>query len=85
MREQYINLLTDIKSDRAGQRAERRDALINELKRIYAVAPDTSSSAYRRAQTALKISEDMTFSDDEIDRFLPNSLHAEASESPKGD
>jgi SMODS and SLOG-associating 2TM effector domain family 4 len=82
VREQYINLLADIKSDpNSVNISQRRDELIDELKRIYAVAPDTSSAAYRRAQTALKISEEMTFSNEEIDQFLPDSLRVVASTS----
>lgn len=77
VREQYINLLTDIKVDTASiDIPKRRDGLVEELKTIYDTAPDTSSRAYRAAQKALKISEDMTFSDEEIDKFLPDSLHA---------
>ncbi len=77
VREEYIHLLADIKADPgAVDIPKRRDELTEELKRIYSVAPDTSSAAYRQAQTALKISEDMTFSNEEIDRFLPDSLHA---------
>lgn len=53
----------------------RRDELIEELKKIYEFAPDTSSKAYRAAQRALQISEDMTFTNDEINKFLPDSLH----------
>jgi hypothetical protein len=77
VREQYIQLISDAKVDpsRAGL-AERRDELIEGLKVIYQQAPDTSPRAYKRAQKALKVSEDMTFSDDEIDQFLPSSLHS---------
>jgi len=37
-------------------------------------APDTSSKAYSMAQGALKIKEEMSFTDDEIDQFLPKPL-----------
>jgi hypothetical protein len=77
IREQYIQLISDATMDptRAGI-AERRDDLIEALKVIYQQAPDTSPRAYKKAQKALKVSEDMTFSDAEIDQFLPGSLHA---------
>jgi hypothetical protein len=85
VREQYINLLADIKSDPGSiDIPRRRDELVDELKRIYAVAPGTSSASYRKAQTALKISGDMTFSNEEIDRFLPDSLHV-ARRDAEGD
>ena len=34
----------------------------------------TSAAAYRQAQQALKISEELTFSDEEINQFLPEDL-----------
>jgi hypothetical protein len=37
-------------------------------------APSTTYSGYLMAQNALKIKEDMTFSDEEIDAFLPQNL-----------
>jgi SMODS and SLOG-associating 2TM effector domain family 4 len=75
VREQYVHLLTDIKADPSSvDIPRRRDELVDGLKRIYAVAPDTSSAAYKKAQFALKVSEDMTFSNEEIDQFLPDSL-----------
>lgn len=76
VRERYIHLLADVKADPTGvDIKQRRDELTDELKKIYDLAPDTSSKAYKAAQKALKVSEDMTFSDDEINAFLPKSLH----------
>jgi len=78
VREKYIHLLTDIKVD--PERVDiprRRDELVEELKFVYKFAPDTSPKAYAAAQKALKISEDMTFSNEEINRFLPDSLRVE--------
>lgn len=76
IREQYINLLADL-GDRVVDDAEarrRRDLLAVELKEIYHDAPVTSPQAYAAAQAALKVSEEMTFTDEEIDRFLPKPL-----------
>jgi hypothetical protein len=76
IREKYVLLLTDISANTAAVDVPaRRDELIEELKNVYEFAPDTSSKAYKAAQKALKISEDMTFTDDEINNFLPDSLH----------
>jgi hypothetical protein len=76
IREKYIHLLTDIKADPSSVNIQqRRDDLVEELRKIYDLAPDTSSRAYKAAQKALKISEDMTFSNEEINHFLPESLH----------
>lgn len=78
VREDYINLLADIAVDPSTINiAKRRDELIAQLESIYKFAPDTSGKAYAAAQKALKVSEDMTFSEEEIDNFLPSSLHVE--------
>ena len=47
---------------------------MEDLHLVYSSAPSTSYQAYREAQKALKQNEDMTFSDEEIDAFLPNEL-----------
>jgi len=51
-----------------------RDDLLEELHSVYSGAPSTTYQAYKKAQEALKHLEDMTFSDDEIDAFLPREL-----------
>ena len=53
----------------------KRDALLDELHAVYVGAPSTNFEAYSRAQEALKKLEDMTFSDEEIDAFLPKELN----------
>jgi hypothetical protein len=45
-----------------------------ELHAIYIDSPDTSSNAFNKAKIALKINEEMTFTDEEIDDFLPKLL-----------
>ena len=76
IREKYINLLADLTDgaidDDEGR--QRRDILLKELQEVYLDAPDTSPKAYSVAQTALKMNEEMTFSDEEIDKFLPKPL-----------
>lgn len=76
MRERYLSLLTDLaiggKSIEAIQR--ERDALLEELHAVYTGAPATNDGGYQKAQDALKRAEDMTFSDAEIDAFLPKEL-----------
>lgn len=53
---------------------QQRDELVEELHSVYSGAPSTTFQAYRKAQEALKRREDMTFSDAEIDVFLPKEL-----------
>ncbi len=76
VRERYLNLLTDL---RAGVQSLNdllrvRDELLAELHTTYQGAPSTDYKAYKQAQKALKEMEDMTFSDAEIDAFLPKEL-----------
>jgi len=53
---------------------DRRDELLDSLKAVYEGAPSTTDRAYKKAQESLKYNEDMTFSDEEIDAFLPREL-----------
>jgi hypothetical protein len=83
VREKYLSLLADLRSasitpiDAHGT----RDALLAELHAIYTGAPSTNYKAYKEAQKALQSMEDMTFSDDEIDAFLPKDLKRGCSSS----
>ncbi len=44
------------------------------LSKTYKGSPRTYSKAYSVAQKALQINEELTFSDEEIDNFLPTPL-----------
>lgn len=74
VRECYQSLLTDLPNLPGDQAVERRDELQAMLAALYVGAPQTDGKAYQEAQDRLKNMEDMTFSDQEIDRFLPLSL-----------
>ncbi len=76
IREKYINLMADILNGKLSDElvTSKRDQLIEELKLIYKFAPQTNSKAYENAREALKINEELTFSDEEIDQFLPTEL-----------
>ena len=76
IRERYQSLLTDLLMQHKSLNSifAERDALMTELHSVYSAAPSTNSSAYKAAQKALKQDEDMTFSDKEIDAFLPEEL-----------
>jgi hypothetical protein len=65
IREKYLDLITDLQASGASadEIRQRRDAL-----------REASREAYGEAQKALKTKEDMTFSPDEIDMFLPLGL-----------
>lgn len=76
IREKYVNLMADIinKQPSEGLIISRRNQLIEELKLVYKFAPETDSKSYEMARKALKISEELTFSDEEVDQFLPDEL-----------
>jgi len=76
IREKYLSLLTDLasRSKTIDLLQQERDNLLTELHSVYAGSPSTNYKGYKKAQEALKKYEDMTFSDEEIDAFLPNQL-----------
>lgn len=76
IREEYLSLLVNMKAGLLDMNEviANRDTLLSRLHTIYAGAPSTNYKAYQAAQNALKSLEDMTFSDKEIDAFLPKEL-----------
>jgi len=76
IREKYFSLLTDLAMGEKPIEALQveRDQLLQDLHTAYASAPPTNSDAYAAAQKALKFREDLTFTDGEIDAFLPKPL-----------
>lgn len=76
LRERYLSLLTDLAADARplDELRKERDELVAALHTVYAGSPSTTHKAYKEAQAALQRHEDMTFSYDEIDKFLPGEL-----------
>ena len=74
VRECYLSLLTDLPRLSHEAAVERRDELQAILSALYEGAPQTDGKAYEEAQRRLKEMEDMSFTADEIDCFLPLSL-----------
>ena len=76
IREKYQSLITDLAIGEKSLEViqKERDALMEDLHVVYSNAPTTNPQAYREAQKALQQNEDMTFSDEEIDAFLPAEL-----------
>lgn len=83
IREFYLSLLVDIKSKVVSieQIIIKRDELQNKLLNIYSGSPRTYSKAYKEASSALKLNEELTFSDEEIDTFLPLELRKISSKT----
>lgn len=76
IRECYLSLITDLKMGDVDVKTirDRRDKLQGKLVGIYKGSPRSISKAYKEATKALKKNEEMTFSDEEIDCFLPKEL-----------
>jgi len=76
VREKYLSLITDLRMyEKPIETLQKeRDELLEQLHAVYSGAPSTTYQAYRKAQEALQKLEDMTFSDEEIDAFLPKEL-----------
>jgi hypothetical protein len=79
VRESYLSLLADIRSGciTYDSAISRRDTLQAELASVYAEAPPTTGKAYQDARKGLRSEEEMTFSDQEIDAFLPKQMRKE--------
>ncbi|WP_155804536.1 SLATT domain-containing protein [Magnetospirillum fulvum] len=76
VREAYFSLLSDIVAGliTTNDIQQRRDELHERLGAIYKTAPATDSAAYTAAKKGLKRNEELTFSDSEIDAFLPEII-----------
>ena len=76
IREKYLSLIVDLSMGEKPieQLQIERDALLESLHSVYSGSPSTTFEAYKKAQDALQTKEDMTFSDEEIDAFLPREL-----------
>lgn len=76
IREKYKHLIADIMKGNITEEKvlTRRDSLLEELKIVYKFSPNTSNKAYKQAQKALQIEEEQSFSVEELDNLLPDSL-----------
>lgn len=82
IREKYLSLLVDLAMREKPIEAlqEHRDKLVEQLHQVYAGAPNTTLPGYKKAQEALQKLQDMTFTDAEIDAFLPTELKRSPAE-----
>ena len=75
LREQLLSLLIDMKDGLPSEEIRHQRDVINKvLVEIYKGSPRTDQRAYAAAQRALKTSEDLFFSDAELDLMLPSTL-----------
>ncbi len=82
VRDKYKVLLTEIKlqSDSVENLLTKYNELVKETNGIYLEAPTTTDKAVEMAREALKVKKDNTFTDEEIDSFLPQSLRRARNE-----
>lgn len=76
IRDKLFSLLIDIRigNKEIEQLQHIRDDLNEQLINTYRGAPKTSNKAYQIASKALQENEEFTFSNEEIDKFLPERL-----------
>lgn len=79
IREKYISLLTDLNRLSINDITNERDKLMNETHEIYINAPKTDSTSYKLALKALKSEEEQFFSEEELDKMLPDHLRKKGS------
>lgn len=81
IREKLLSLLVDIRigNKEIEHLQQLRDDLNEQLINTYRGAPKTINKAYKIASVALKQNEEFTFSDAEIDKFLPENLRRTAN------
>lgn len=86
VRERYFSLLADINADAIGPDSvrEERRRLQDQLAEVYATAPPSFPRAYQEARKSLKLNEELTFSDEEIDNFLPRPLQRTSTKENEG-
>jgi len=80
IRERYQAVLSDLADGAIDVEAARvrRDLLMNDLIAIYE-APSSNDIAYLGSHPATAAAEDSVLADDQIDMFLPRSLHKPAA------
>ena len=74
IREEYVSLLTDFEMLDANAIRNKRDELQERTSEVYSNSPRTDAKSYTAAQKVLKTEEEQTFSEEEIDIMLPNSI-----------
>lgn len=76
IRESYLSLIVDLRNENINieEIKKKRDLLQDKTKNVYSKEPRTTSKAYKQARDALKINEELTFSKEELNVFLPKEL-----------
>jgi hypothetical protein len=74
IREKYKNLILDVTNNtlEISTAVSRRDTILEELKLIYKFSSSTNNKAYKRAQKALQVENEQNFTEEELQKLLPN-------------
>ena len=81
LREEYRALLADLQDGGISPDTarDRRDALMQRLHDVYENAPPLDRASYEAARAALPAQHEAALTDEEVDRFLPDSLKKSGS------
>ena len=84
VREQYRALLADLHDGAIDPELARlkRNLLMEEVRAVYDSAPPLTRRVFRMSHDSEPGAEEMALADDEINRFLPKSLHGAESTAP---
>lgn len=76
IRDKLIMLILQIrmKQKTAVELYSEYELLMNQLHKAYSESPNTTDAAVKKAKLALNVTLDNTFSDEEIDSYLPKEL-----------
>ena len=70
----YLLLKIRLRENSTTELSEEFKLLLDAIGQVYKEAPNTTEKAVKLAQKALNVDQDNTFSEKEIDSFLPNTL-----------
>lgn len=71
---QVLLLKTKLRKDDENSLINEYEIIMKKLDEVYSCAPNSTDKAVEKARVALNITQDSSFSDDEIDSYLPKSL-----------
>ena len=80
IREEYRALLSDVNDGAVNSEAARarRNILMEEVAAVHDRAPALTRRLFKASPNSIDDAEELALSDEEIDRFLPKSLHGGA-------
>lgn len=73
----FLLLKIKLREDKPTELCKEFETLLDSIGQVYKDAPNTTGKAVKLAKKALYVDQDNTFSENEIDSFLPNTLRGE--------